>query len=156
MYTDRAIINLFDWGIEGKHYVKLKNGLIDYPKGVTAANTGYPMFGGFVWGNQFLSYIFKGDPVDLWKKMAAFNNSALKSVGLGFMFNPTPVKTEYAACLNVYQQYDKALAIGAVDPDKLLPEFVSKLKDAGCDKIVAEKQRQFDEWLNMNVKSTVR
>lgn len=146
MYTYSAVVNLFDWGIEGKHYVKQPDGTINYPQGVDATTTGYPMFMGFMWGNQLLSYVFKGDSVDLWKQMADFNKNAIKSKGLGFLFDPTPVKTEYAACTNVWQQYEKALGTGSVDPDKVLPEFINKLKAAGVDKIITEKQTQFDEW----------
>lgn len=147
LYTDKDIVNLVDWGIEGKHYVKNSDGTIKYPDGIDATTVGYPMNFGFMWGNQQLSYVFEGDPVDLWDQMKTFNSTSIVSKGLGFLFDPTPVKTQYAACVNVWQQYEKALGVGAVDPDKVLPEFISKLKAAGSDAIVAEKQKQFDAWL---------
>ena len=34
-----------------------------------------------------------------------------------------------------------------LDPDTALPEFRAKLKAAGIDKVVEEKQRQLDAWL---------
>jgi len=37
-----------------------------------------------------------------------------------------------------------------VDVDSVLPEFRQALKDAGIDKVIAEKQRQLDEWLAGN------
>ncbi|MBN2983815.1 MULTISPECIES: DUF3502 domain-containing protein [Cohnella] len=43
------------------------------------------------------------------------------------------------------------LASGTSDLDKTLPEFLDKLKKAGAEKIVAEKQRQLDEWRKTNV-----
>ncbi|MDQ0115165.1 ABC transporter substrate-binding protein [Paenibacillus harenae] len=149
MYTDKDVVNLFDWGIEGKHYVKVSENIIDYPQGVDAASVGYSGMG-WLFGNQFLSYIFKGDDENLWEKMKEFNNSAIKSKALGFTFDSTPVKTEFAAVSNVLTQYRIALECGALDPDKMLPEFIAKLKDAGIDKIIAEKQKQLDAWAAAN------
>jgi putative aldouronate transport system substrate-binding protein len=37
-----------------------------------------------------------------------------------------------------------------VNPDKVLPEFISKLKAAGIDKVIAEKQRQLNLWAEEN------
>lgn len=145
MYTDKDVVNLLDWGIEGKHYVKVSDQVIDYPEGVNAGNVGYAGTG-WLFGNQFLSYVFKGDDEHLWDKMKAFNSGAIKSKALGFTFDSSPVKTEYAAVSNVLSQYRIALECGALDPDKVLPEFNAKLKDAGIDKIIAEKQKQLDAW----------
>jgi len=151
MYTDKEIVNLLDWGIEGKHYVKVSENVIDYPPGVDANSVGYSGTG-WMFGNQFLSYIFKGDDEQLWEKMKVFNESAIKSKALGFTFDSSLVKTEFAAVSNVISQYQIALECGALDPDKALPEFISKLKDAGIDKIIAEKQKQLDAWAAANGK----
>lgn len=151
MYTDKDIVNLLDWGIEGTHYVKVSDNVIDYPQGVDAGNVGYSGLG-WLFGNQFLSYVFKGDDEQLWDKMREFNASAIKSKALGFTFDSTPVKTEFAAVTNVLSQYRIALESGALDPDKVLPEFNAKLKDAGIDKIITEKQKQLDVWAEANGK----
>ncbi|MOA60671.1 hypothetical protein D3C78_1856060 [compost metagenome] len=65
---------------------------------------------------------------------------------MGFTMNPESVKTEIAAISNVIAQYYLVLETGSVDPDKVLPQFIEKLKDAGIDKVIADKQRQLDEW----------
>lgn len=148
MYSDEDIVNLFDWGIEGTHYVKADGepeNVIAYPEGKDAAAVGYNMLG-WVFGNQFLSYVMKNDDPDIWNKTKAFNESAKPSKALGFVFDASPVKTEVAAVSNVVTQYRLPLETGSVDPAKLLPEFIEKLKAAGLDKIIAEKQKQLDEW----------
>lgn len=152
LYSDKDVVNLIDWGIEGKHYVKSQgqDNVIEYPAGVDAKTTGYNMPLGWMFGNQFLSYVMKGGDADIWKKMDEFNQSAKRSKALGFGFDPTPVKTEYAAVTNVITQYKMPLETGSVDPDKVLPEFIAKLKSAGIDKIIAEKQKQLDEWAKAN------
>lgn len=146
MYTDKDLINLFDHGIEGKHYVKLSDNIIDFPEGVDASNSGYNQQMGWMFGNQFLSHIWNGDDPELWNELAAFNKNALKSKALGFTFNADAVKTEIAAVTNVSNQYKIALETGTVDPAKQLPEFNKALEAAGIYKIIAEKQKQLDAW----------
>lgn len=146
MYSDPYVVNLIDWGIEGKHYVKTDDGTIDYPEGVNATNTGYALNAGFEFGNQFLSYVWKGDSPNIWTEMDGFNKSAQKSSALGFMFNQSSVKSEVAAINTVFNQYQRALETGSIDPEVYLPEFRKGLKDAGIDKVIAEKQKQLDEW----------
>jgi putative aldouronate transport system substrate-binding protein len=150
MFSDPDIVNLLDWGIEGKHYVKVSDNQVDFPNGQNASNSNYYPNWNWLVGNQFLSYLTKGDAPDLWKKMDDFNNQATRSKALGFTFDQAPVKTEVVAVNNVVSQYKVALESGALDPDTVLPEFIKKLKAAGIDKIVAEKQKQLDDWAKTN------
>jgi putative aldouronate transport system substrate-binding protein len=146
LHTDKYLLNLLDWGIEGKHYVKVSDNIIDYPAGVTAADVGYNLNLPWMMGNQLNSYIWKTEDPAIWDKYQQFNTSAEPSLALGFLFNPEKVKNELAATNNVIKQYQGALYAGAVDPEKVVPEFISKLKAAGADKIIAEKQAQLDAW----------
>jgi putative aldouronate transport system substrate-binding protein len=146
MYTDPDIVNLFDWGIEGVHYVKASDGTIDYPEGVTAMNSGWNLNQGWMFGNQFLSHIWKGDSTTLWKDVDNFNKVAVQSKAIGFTFDASKFKTEMAALNNLKEQYKFGLESGSMDPEVMLPEFISKLKAAGIDEVIAEKQRQLDEW----------
>lgn len=151
MYTDKEIINLIDWGIEGKHYKKLdgQDHMIKYPDGVTSDNVGYKN-NSWMHGNQFLSYVFEGDDPDVHKKMDEFNKSAAKSLALGFSFNGESVKNEVAACNAILEQYRRVLENGAADVDKVLPEFLRKLDEAGIGLIIEEKQKQLDGWAAAN------
>lgn len=147
MYTDKDIVNLIDWGIEGKHYVKVQgtDNVIKYPDGVTGDNVGYKS-DGWMHGNQFLSFVFEGDDPEVYVKMNEFNQSAAKSKALGFTFNGDSVKAEIAACNAVLDQYRRAIESGVLELDKALPEFLKKLDDAGINTIITEKQKQLDEW----------
>ncbi|RTE11453.1 ABC transporter substrate-binding protein [Paenibacillus whitsoniae] len=146
MYTDKDIVNLFNWGIKDQHYVVKSDNVIDFPQGVDAKTSGYNLNMGYLFGNQFLSYVFNGNDPKIWTNMDQFNKSALKSKALGFTFDASAVKTEYAAVASVVTQYKLPLETGSVDPEKTLPEFIAKLKSAGIDKIIAEKQKQLDAW----------
>ena len=78
------------------------------------------------------------------------NETADGSKVLGFTFDNINVQTETAACTAVVDEYKKGLKCGSIDVDKNLPEFLQKLKDAGIDTIIAEKQKQLDQWLKDN------
>ncbi|MEC0227059.1 ABC transporter substrate-binding protein [Paenibacillus alba] len=150
--SDRDLINLIDWGIEGKHYAKVGKS-IDFPSGVNATNSGYNMRQGWMFGNQLLSHTWITDNPDLWNEMDQYNRESKKSAALGFSYNPSPVKTELAAITNVVRQYQSGLENGALDPEVNLPKFNAALHAAGIDKVIAEKQKQLDEWAAKNKKS---
>ncbi len=147
LYTDEYLYNLFCWGIEGVHYTKNADGTVSYPEGVNASNTTWFFNSKFALGNQFLSYVLDSESTDKWEKMAEYNENSTVSVATGFIFDISNVKNEVAACLSIRDEYQPALEAGFVDPAVALPEFTQKLKDAGIEKIIAEKQKQLDEFL---------
>lgn len=149
MYSDKDLSNLFLWGIEGKHYVKVSDTTIDYPEGVKATTVGYSVQTWMV-PNQSIGYIRTTDLPNVWELTAEANQKAIKSKALGFAFNSEPVKNEITALNNVIEQYRKALESGTFDPADKLPELREKLKSSGIDKVIAEKQKQLDEWAASN------
>ncbi|SEN73444.1 putative aldouronate transport system substrate-binding protein [Paenibacillus sp. OK076] len=146
LYSDKQLYNLLAWGIEGKHYVKKSDNVIDYPQGVDVKNTSYNFNAPWMFGNQFLSYTWSTEDPDGLKKLDEFNKSAKKSKALGFIYNVDPVKTEMASVNNVLTEFSIGLETGTLDPVENLPIFISKLKASGIDKIISEKQKQLDEW----------
>jgi putative aldouronate transport system substrate-binding protein len=145
--TDIYLNNLINFGIEGTHWVKKGNNLIDFPAGVTGQNSGYNPGTPWMFGNQYINYFHVGENLKKWDAFQKFNNDSIPSKSLGFNFDNEPVKSEIAACINVYKEYMPGLISGAVDPDKVLPEYLAKLKAVGMDKVIAEKQKQLDAWL---------
>ena len=146
LYTDADIMNLLTLGIEGKHYVKTENGQVRLPDGVE--NSDY-VFNQWLIGNNSLTYLWEGWDPNQWENLKEFNRNAVYSPALGFLFDASNVKTEIAAVNNVISEYKTALESGSVDP-KVLPQFIDELKKAGIDTIIAEKQRQLDEFLAAN------
>jgi putative aldouronate transport system substrate-binding protein len=144
--TDKYLNNLINFGIEGKHYVKVSDNIIDYAPGVDTKSLAYAPGGQWFFGNQFLNYVWKSEDPNKWKNFEEFNKVAVPSDILGFVFNPDPVKTELAASSNIFKEFFKSLESGAVDPKVQLPKFREKLKQAGSDRILAEKQKQYEEW----------
>jgi putative aldouronate transport system substrate-binding protein len=143
--TDPYLNNLINFGIEGKHYV-----LKDKAKGVIdkAADTDkYNPGTAWMFGNQFINYLYANEDPAKWAKFLAYNKKALPLKSLGFSFDPASVKSEVAACTSVWDEYIPSLETGTMDPAKVLPEAIAKFKAAGVDKIVAEAQKQYDAWL---------
>lgn len=149
LYTNEKLANLFVWGIEGKHYVKVSETQVDYPDGVDKSNVKYGI-SDYMGGNTSIIYVFKTDAPDLRKQIIEFNQNVTKSKAFGFAYNSEPVKNEITAINAVIEQYKKALDTGTMDPTQKLAEFNIKLKAAGLDKVIAEKQKQLNEWAAAN------
>lgn len=146
--TDKYLRNLINYGIEGTHYKKTSENVIE---DLPAIKDGFQM-PGFALGNLFLTYLHKEDPVDKWDAFKKFNDSAKVAPSFGFNFNTDPVKTEVASVSAIVKEFYPAIMTGSVDPDEYLAKAIDKMKAAGLDKILAETQKQFDEWKAANQK----
>ncbi|MEK3882046.1 ABC transporter substrate-binding protein [Paenibacillus sp. PL2-23] len=144
LHTDAYLNNMLNYGIEGVHYEKVEEGIIRQ----TARTSDYHPAANWMFGNQFLNAVWDTENPDKWDSFQAFNEGAHVSPGLGFVFDSTPVKSEVAAVVSVDRQYLNALDTGSVDIDHVLPQYVEKLKAAGIERIIEEKQRQFDAYLH--------
>jgi putative aldouronate transport system substrate-binding protein len=142
LHTDKELVNMINFGVEGEHFTR--NGEI-----ITTTDKSAQYSPGVAWelGNQFLNYVWASENPDKWNLFKEFNAGAVSSPGLGFVFDSEPVKAEVGALANVIKQYSRALETGSVDPDKILPEYIGALKTAGAEKVIAEKQAQFDAFL---------
>jgi putative aldouronate transport system substrate-binding protein len=143
--TKKYLNNLINFGIKGKHYVKVSANVIDYPKGVTAQSSGYKPGTPWMFGNQYLNYFWKGENTRKWKAFKKFNKSSTAAASLGFNFDPEKVKNEMAACTQVWSSSVDPLICGAADP-KTLPSVIARFKAAGVGRILAEAQKQLNAW----------
>ncbi|OCT16758.1 ABC transporter substrate-binding protein [Paenibacillus pectinilyticus] len=143
LHTDKQLNNLINFGIEGVHYTKVSENIIK----ATDAGKNYAPGAAWQFGNQFLNYLYDNEDPQKWDKFKEFNKSGKKSPGLGFTFDSEPVKTQVAAAVNVGKEFDAAMDTGSVDMDASLPKYQDKMKAAGIDKIIAEKQKQLDAFL---------
>lgn len=148
-YTDEEVATILLDGIEGTHYVDNGDGTISHPEGIDSSSTTY---GGadqaWLYPNSTLTKPIDtlGD-ADYFDTLMEFNNSAIESKALGFMFDTAACTDAYSACLNIHQKYFNALLCGAVDPDEVIPQAIEELKAAGLDEVIAEEQAQLDAFL---------
>ncbi|QGQ94614.1 extracellular solute-binding protein [Paenibacillus psychroresistens] len=147
LHSDKFLNNLINYGIENVHYVKKSENIIDVAPGIDPK--AHPYNPGAQWelGNQFLNYLMSNENPQKWDLFKEFNAKGVKSPGLGFSFDADPVKSEIAAVANIGKQFEAAIRTGSVEPEAKIAEFLKKTKAAGVDKIIAEKQKQFDAFL---------
>lgn len=139
--TDVYLRNLVDSGIEGVHYEKVSENVA---KNLDKSRD-YDM-PTFAIGNVMLNYLSEDDPSDKWEGFRKFNDEGIPAPLLGFNFDGSNVLTELAALNNAKDQFWAPLMTGSVDPDKYLPMAIEQFKAAGLDTIIAEAQKQLDEW----------
>ncbi|WP_167859276.1 ABC transporter substrate-binding protein [Paenibacillus cymbidii] len=141
---NKELYNLLVWGIEGVDYKKVGDNRIESLPGST-----YGPAPGWMYGNQFNSFVSGNQSDDVWTQTKALNDSATVSKLYGFNFSPDKVKTEIANCTAIVNEYKAAFNTGmyGADTEKKYAEFLGKLKAAAVDKVIAEKQKQIDAFL---------
>lgn len=151
LYTDAELANLFNYGIEGKHYVVEEGSrLMSYPEGVDMMSAGYGTCvtaGSFgdrtilnAWGDKWTE-----ETLEAVTKYGVPDGELSKYLGLNYNLNN--VTTENAAVMAVILKYRASLACGVVDVEETLPKFISELEAAGMNKILEDTQKQVDEYL---------
>ncbi len=146
LYSDEEVVNLMAYGISGEHYVEVEDGWIDYPEGVDASNSKYPGDQVYMYGNTFLLKSHKVYTTQSAEEGMAYDAEASISGCMGFNYDPGNVKNETAACSAVLTEFRTGLEMGAINPETELPAFIEKLEKSGINEVLAEKQRQLDEW----------
>jgi putative aldouronate transport system substrate-binding protein len=142
-YKDANFVNMLVFGLEGKHYTKISDKVVE-----PLANSAYKNTGnGWRYGDQFLNFLKKNEDADKWEQFKKFNESAKVLDAAGFSFDSSEVTSQAAALANVTNQYWKVLYTGQADPDKYLLEFNTKLKANGLDAFIAAQQKQFDTFM---------
>jgi putative aldouronate transport system substrate-binding protein len=136
----------------GVDYVKVGDHHWAYPKGKDPNTVSYTAaYSTGIIGSEKLQLQPLGvDYEDVLLKLRQ-NREAKRSPYYGFVFDASAVINEMTALNNVFSQYVPALVCGSLDPDAAIPEFNLALKAAGIDRVVAEKQRQLDAWLEANL-----
>ncbi|HZG58779.1 ABC transporter substrate-binding protein [Paenibacillus sp.] len=145
--TNKDLYNLLAFGIEGTHYSKLSDNMVKINP-----DAGYNPNTNWVFGNTFNGYLVEGQSQEIMDAVKHENETATPSPLMGFSFNDENVKAEIANISALGDQYSPGLGTGAVDPAKVLPEYLDKLQKAGVEKVREEVQRQIDEWRKANGK----
>ncbi len=149
MYTDATMRNMITFGLKDTHYTVNDDGRIKITqKGVDGWNLGNQ----WVFGDQFKDLLLESQPLDMWTQMTDYNKAAFVEQNLGFVFNSAPVQTQIAACKAVVDSYYPILFTGSADVDKTVAKFSSELKASGEEAIIAEMQKQYDDWRAKNGK----
>lgn len=147
IFSDKKVYTTLCNGVEGVHYTKVSDNVIEVPK-----DSKYNPGSDWEFGNAFNGFIKKGDPEDKLQKQKEANDLATVSPLLGFNFDTNPVKSELAQLNAALDEYRIGLSTGTLETDIYLPKLIDKLKKAGLDKYLAEVQKQINDWRAANGK----
>lgn len=137
--TNKDLFNLLKFGIEGQDYTKVSANRIEQKK------DGYAL-PGWLFGNEFNSFVIPGQIDDVWDQTKKLNDSSLVDPLISFVFDRKPVENELAQLNAAAGEYGAILNNGLDDTDKTLKAYLDKRKAAGADKVMAELQKQIDAW----------
>ena len=148
MNTNVELLNLFNYGIEGKHWVwkDKTNKIIGFPEGVDGNTVGWNPNTYWQFGDKRLVYLTSPDDVGVLTRDAADLKTATISPILGFVPDLSPIQNEVAQLASTAKQYCDPVDKGLVDLEAGLKQCQDQVKAAGIDAIVAELQKQIDAW----------
>ena len=139
IFGNEEISNMLFYGLEGQDY-ELVNGRVKKLENCWNAPA-------WQLGNQFNAYLTETDEEGVWEATMQGNEEAALDPLFGFVPDRTPIETELATCEAVWQEYKDILYYGLKDYTEVIPEMMSKLEDAGLEKVTTELQNQIDAFL---------
>ncbi len=141
--TDNELYNALVYGIEGETYQFEADGTV---KPLDPDNFGLDPW---TWGlrtNEFTKD-YAGTPASLQALRQELRDNLRPNALRAFAMNTDTVKNEFAAVTSVMAQYYDPLKLGYVEAESGMAELKTQLDAAGDAAVVAELQRQVDEFL---------
>ncbi|GEM_PF-669138 len=149
IYEDEVISRFINNGIEGVHYTVNEDGTFSYLEGKDPSTCGYGM-AALKWcmpGSE-ISYPNVDDGPTYFTDLYNWCKDTCEySVIDGWVFDPSAVEDEWTNCKTVYTNYWQTIMSGSVDVDEFIKQAKDEMAANGEDKVIAEKQRQIDEFL---------
>ncbi|TRZ48601.1 DUF3502 domain-containing protein [bacterium] len=148
MNTNVDLLNLLNYGIEGKDWVWADeaNKVVKFPDGVDGTTVGWNPNTYWQFGDKRLMYLSTPEDIGLADRVAEAKKTAIFSNMAGFVLDPSPIESDIANISSAATQYCDPVDKGLVDVAAGLKACQDGLKAAGIDKVIAEVQRQVDAW----------
>ena len=151
IYENAEVANILNYGIEGKdfEYVSGSDKIIQYPEGIDSSNVGWNRVVSY-FGDGMETNVMVPATMDYYDDLRKFNEDAVPTASFGYLFDSSELATQVANCTAVVTEYAPDLIYGVVPEEELdayLEKLNAELENAGINDIIAENQRQLDEWL---------
>jgi len=145
---DPIFRDMLAYGVENTHFSYVKRPVVETrTHGVVhKINTNWPL-SAYQQATFFTMSSTDDQPADQWDQVKEADAAARPSPLLGFSLDRASIINEITNCRQVWQRYRNELLCGQSDPDAVIPQINADLKAAGFDKILAEAQRQVNEFL---------
>ena len=155
LYTDKKLADMYTFGIEGEDFTYGKEFEVDGvkygPYEIDHVQQSSDKYNHSMWesANATIVTPLYNEPDNKAELYDAFNGGAETSCAAGFRFNKEPVEAAYTACANLFETYGFQLengGVAAADVEAKLAEYQEKLDAAGYQEVLAEFQKQYNEW----------
>jgi len=150
LYTDATLADMYTFGIENEdvEYTQAEGQTIKHVK-QHSDKSPHSM-----WESASATIVtpLDNEPDNKADLYIDFNGGAKTSEAAGFRFDKavnSQIEAAYAACKNLFDQYGFMLETGAYAPDKVddvIATYQKELDAAGYQDVLAEFQRQYNEW----------
>lgn len=137
--TDSKFRDMCAFGVEGNTFEYNEDGTVKRLRDDWA----WPSY---TQGTFFIMSNAEGADPEQWNEIRKQNEEAVASTCLGFAFDVTNVQNEVANVNTTWDKYKYDLLTGASDPAEVLPKCIDELKAAGLETVIAEAQKQIDEF----------
>lgn len=137
--TDQKFRDLCAYGVEGDHFEYLDDCSVKRLRDDWTWPA-YTQGTFFVMSNQ------EGSDPNQWDEVKKQNEEAAASTCLGFSLDVTNIQNEVSNVNTTWDKYKYDMLTGASDPATAVPKCIEDLKAAGLDTIIAEAQKQIDEF----------
>ena len=153
IYAQPDLYNTLIYGVEGVDYTKNADGTITTSyagASVTADdNYGIPRW---IIGSCKNALINNGTDPNYYTDLEALEADARVNPFMNFTFDRSKVEGICASLLNVYYEYGPQLdnGVGGDNWETIYNNYLSARKDAGVEELIAEYQRQLNEYIQAN------
>ncbi len=142
--SDPEAYMLLNYGLKGRHWDVNADGLMTDGRELVDKPSYAPSLN-WMFATNFMQIPFAHEGKDIWERTRKFNEEAHQSVAFGFSFDAAPVKGAMAKCAVIVDNYSAGLKLGVYSAEEV-ETMIHELDDAGADEIIAEMQKQVDEW----------
>ena len=154
-WSDKKLMNMVQWGIEGDHFTVADdvNNIIQYANGYTNETTPY-YNGAGIYGDKRYIYMYESTVMTREEQIASVQNnrnmaaqaSLRPSKAGNFIYDSSKFTSAIANIKSAINQYAKGLALGS-GSQKDYEDMIKRMKSAGVDRVIADKQAQLDAYL---------
>lgn len=152
LYTVPELYQLLIYGIEGEHYTDNGDGTITTPYG--AEGTAESDYGLYRWtiGTCMNSLVTQNDVKGHYASLLEAESKAEPNKFASFSFDKTEVQDICTALTAIDKTYSKMvdLCASGAEIEAALDKWIEERKIAGVDKVLAELQKQVDEFVKAN------
>ena len=142
MHTDSDLLDIMLFGVPETMWKFADDGRVD----LIDASWNGAHGGAWTLGNTAIQHVTTNEDPDKNQKLQDYSADATPHPTLGFRYVcPPELESQWAALNNVQESMNRSLLTGGTNPDQI-PQYLADQKAAGLDDVLADVERQYNEW----------